>query len=103
MASLLAWSLRETRVRLAFAILAVQQATLAYGLFFGTSISGWLSGGLSVASAILLIWSASATVPSWPLVAPAVFAAMFLFRWVTLYYADGIIGRHSVFRSGPFC
>jgi hypothetical protein len=102
-ASLLAWSIREPRARLAFAILAVQLAVLPSGSILPEPVSPLLIGSLSVAFAILVTSSGASTQPKWRVIVPAVFAAMFVFRWVTLYYADGIIGRQSVFRAGPFC
>jgi hypothetical protein len=103
LATMLAWGLREPRARLAFAVFAVQQAALSFGSILGAPINPWLSGVLSVTFAVLLTLSSVATQPKWRVVAPAVFTAMFLFRWITLYYADSIIGGHSVFRSSPFC
>lgn len=103
MASLLAWRTQEPRARLAFAILAIQQAIIAASLMFHAPVSRWLIGALSLAFAGLLTASGASIQPKWRVIVPAMFVAMFVFRWVTLYYADGLIGRHSVFRSGPFC
>jgi len=103
LASMFAWSLREPRARLAFTVFAVQQAALSYGSILGAPINAWLSGVLSVTFAVLLTSSSISIQPKWRVVVPAVFAAMFLFRWITLYYADSIIGGHSVFRSSPLC
>lgn len=102
-APLLAYRIREPRARLAFAILAIQQVMLASASIVHAPVSPLLIGGLSVASAVLVTAAGALTQPKWPVIVPAVFAAMFVLRWVSLYYADGFIGRHSVFRSGPFC
>lgn len=102
-AVLLAWRIREPRARLAFAILAIQQAVLVSASISHTPISPLLIGCLSVAFAVLVTSSGASTQPKWRLIVPLVFVAMFFLRWVTLYYADGIIGRQSVFRPGPFC
>ena len=102
-ASLLAWKLRDRWGKLAFAVLAVQQVMLASGTVAQIPGGAVLIGSLSIAFAILVTLSGVPTQTKWRVIVPAVFIAMFIFRWVTVYYADGIIGRHSVFRSGPFC
>lgn len=102
-ASLLAWRIREPCARLAFAILAIQQVILASASIVNTPVSPWLIGSMSVAFGVLVTASGASTQPRWRMIVPALFAAMFIFRWVTLYFADGLIGRHSVFRTGPFC
>jgi hypothetical protein len=101
--SLLAWMIRERRARLAFAILALQQVMLVLARLFDAPVSPWLLGSLSVAVAVLATASGASAQPKWRVVIPLVFAVMFLLRWITLYYADGFFGRHSVFRPGPFC
>ncbi len=103
MAAALAWSMRELRARLAFGILTFQQAVVASGWMFGAPVDPLLIGSLSVAFAVLVTMSGASMQPKWRLIVPAVFAAMFVVRWLTIYYADGIMGRHSVFRPGPFC
>jgi len=102
-ATLLASRIREPRARFAYAILVVQQAVLVAGSVFDAPVSPLLTGSLSVAFSILVTSSGASTQPKWRMIVPAVFAAMFVLRWVTMYHADGIIGRQSVLRPGPFC
>src|SRR5262245_3513118 len=92
-ATLLAWRIREPRARFAYAILVVQQAVLASGSVFQTPVSPLLIGSLSVVFSILVTSSGASTQPRWRMIVPAVFAAMFVLRWMTMSHADVCIGR----------
>src|SRR5262245_20818376 len=98
----MAWRLRESFGRAAFAALAIQQALLIAATVALLSLNRLVIGSLSVVFAVLFTISGSRYGrPRRFVPAIAVFVSMFALSWVARSYANRVIGGHSVFRVSP--
>jgi hypothetical protein len=104
-AAFLMWRVRERIVRLAFGALFVEQAILAYADLSATTPNSFLVGIPLIAFALFMGAAGASQVRPRrvAMIASAAFVAMFLLSWGARYYADVVIGRHSIVRSSPIC
>jgi hypothetical protein len=100
----LAWRVPEPVGRLAFVVMAVQQALLSYAAISTAAPNRVVVGALWVVFAALITASGARFGRKQRVViASTVFVAMFLFSWGARYYADVVLGRRSVLRPSPIC
>ena len=99
----LAWRFKEPLGRAALVMFALQEAIFGYAALFRTAPNGLVLGSLLIAFLTLFTASGARGAPPRRLaLASCVFVAAFLFSWSLHYYANGVMGRHSVL-SGPMC
>ncbi len=101
---ILAWRFNESLGRVAMLVFAVHQGILAYASISGTRLNSVAMTMLITAFAALLTASGARDGTARRFVmAGSAFVAMVVFSFGARYYADVLLGNHSVVSSGPIC
>jgi hypothetical protein len=100
----LAWRMKDPLGRLAMLVWAVHHGISAYASISGFRLSSVaMTASITTFAALLTASGARDGTTRRFVLAGGAFVAMLLFSFGARYYADVLLGSHSVVSSGPIC